>query len=66
MNDLWHWRNDFGLAKLLSKEELTSLVRQVNVADEEKEFNTGVRYLDFEGFKKFVIQVAILAFSRGK
>ncbi len=58
LTDLWAWRNDFQLNKYITKDELTALVRLINIAKQDnnsKIKKNEARYMDFERFKDLII-----------
>jgi len=48
LTDLINWRRDFNLAKFISKDELTTLVRLINLKRGIKKEE--VRFMDLKGF----------------
>ena len=62
--DLWKFRGDYGLKNFIKKEEITTLVRLLNMKKKKKKEE--VRFLSFKGFNDAFIQMALLGFSKGK
>ena len=61
ITDLWTIRRDY-LSKMVSKEELTALIRLVNTVILHNKQET--RALEFEGFEHFFMQVAVFSYSK--
>jgi len=62
--DLWKFRGDYGLKDFIKKEEITTLVRLLNMKKKKKKDE--LRFLSFKGFNDVFIQMALLGFSKGK